>query len=372
METLGNQQLLTESVKKYVCKKCDYITNVKQHYEKHIYTSKHNNSKNGNQKLLTESVKKYVCKKCDYITNIKQNYDKHILSRKHNLETLGNQSIIKSENTIFQCEKCNKEYLNRSGLWKHRQKCNNINNESINNESINNHYDEKITINNDNTMNIILELVKQNSEFKELIAEQNKYIVSQNQNLQNHFIELSKEKVTMNNCNNTNNITNNNNHFNLNLFLNETCKNAMNINEFVEQINVTINDLEDTARLGYAEGISRIFIKGLKQLEVNERPIHCSDAKRETVYIKEGDIWEKDDSDKSRLTNAIRKVGHKNIRMIPEWKKKYPDCEDYYSNKNDLYLKIVNQSMCGGSIEETETNYNKIRKNIIKQVIIEK
>jgi hypothetical protein len=141
---------------------------------------------------------------------------------------------------------------------------------------------------------------------------------------------------------------------------------------FVEQIPLTINDLEDTARLGYVEGISRIFINGLKDLEVNERPIHCSDAKRETLYIKEGDIWEKDDSNKTRLTNAIRKVGHKNIRMIPEWKKKYPDCEDYYSKKNDLYLKIVNQSMCGGTEEETETNYNKIRKNIIKQVIIDK
>jgi hypothetical protein len=216
---------------------------------------------------------------------------------------------------------------------------------------------------------MFLELVKQNSEFKELLVEQNK----QNQNLQNQFIEMAKEKTT-NNSNNTNsnNTTNNNNHFNLNLFLNETCKNAMNLSDFVEQIPIHLTDLEDTARLGYAEGISRIFIKGLKNLEVNERPIHCSDAKRETLYIKEGDIWEKDDTEKTRLTNAIRKVGHRNIRMIPEWKKKYPDCETYDSKKNDLYLKIVGNSMCGGSVEETENNYNKIKKNIIKQVIIEK
>jgi len=146
----------------------------------------------------------------------------------------------------------------------------------------------------------------------------------------------------------------------------------MNINEFVEQIPVNLNDLEDTGRLGYAEGISRIFINGLKQLDVNERPIHCSDGKRETLYIKDGDIWEKDDTNKTRLETAIRKVAHKNMRMIPEWRKKYPDCHEYDSTKNDLYLKIVSNSMCGGTEEETENNYNKIKKNIIKEVIIDK
>jgi hypothetical protein len=340
METLGNKKVL-KSVNDINCYEntSQNITNNDDKIAGQEYLET-----NGNKKVL-KSVNKYVCNICDYSTSIKQHFDKHILTRKHIAETLGNQKVSKS---VYQCNNCNKIYKNRSGLWKHKQLC------YINQDNV---IDKSIIENNDKMINLVLELVKQNSEFKELL------------------IDLSKDKI-MNNCNNTtsnsHNTTNNNNHFNLNLFLNETCKNAMSITEFVEQIPLTINDLEDTARLGYVEGISKIFIKGLKELEVNERPIHCSDAKRETLYIKEGDIWEKDDSNKTRLTNAIRKVGHKNIRMIPEWKKKYPDCEDYYSKKNDLYLKIVNQSMCGGSEEETETNYNKIKKNIIKEVVIEK
>jgi hypothetical protein len=307
----------------------------------------------GNQ-IMPKICYRFYCKKCEYGTSKKSSFENHLQSKKHIsgiMETNGNQNYAYLHKN-YMCKNCDKLFKNRSGLWKHKQQC-------LNNS------DEKELI------PLVLELVKQNSDFKELLVEQNK----QNQALQLQFIELAKDKNINNSINMTNNTTNNttnNNHFNLNLFLNETCKNAMSITEFVEQIPVTINDLEDTARLGYAEGISKIFIKGLKDLEVNERPIHCSDGKRETLYIKEGDIWEKDDSDKTRLTNAIRKVGHKNIRMIPEWKKKYPDCEDYYSNKNDLYLKIVNQSMCGGSEEETETNYNKIRKNIIKEVVIHK
>jgi hypothetical protein len=312
-----------------------------------LFRCKKNEETNGNQKV----AKKYYCNICNYNTSRKSSYDKHILSRKHTDGNISQPKVANNCDNINKCELCNKFYKNRSGLWKHKQQCKKLNHIDVNS---NQEY---------NLIPLVLELVKQNSEFKELIFEQNKQL-----------IEISKEKTIHNSNNNTSNShnTTNNNHFNLNLFLNERCKNAMNINEFVEQIPVSIHDLEDTARLGYVEGISRIFIKGLKKLEINERPIHCSDVKRETVYIKEGNVWEKDDSDKSKLTNAIRKVGHKNIRMIPEWKKQYPDCEDYYSNKNDLYLKIVNQSMCGGSEEETEMNYNKIKKNIIKQVIIDK
>jgi hypothetical protein len=366
MATLSNKKVL-KSVSEYFCEKCNYKTSIKHHYEKHISTRKHKLATLSNQKIL-KSVEYYKCDICNYSTSIKQNYEKHVSSQKH--LQLTNTKVLKSVNNTYQCSYCKKEYIDRTGLWRHKKVCTMIDNNNIN--------EDTKSLNNDpNMMILVLELVKQNLEFKELLVEQNKYIVEQNkqnQNLQNQFIEIAKEKsITNTNSHNTiNNTTNNNSNFNLNLFLNETCKNAMSINEFVEQIPLSIDDLETTARLGYVEGISRIFINGLKQLEVNERPIHCSDGKRDTLYIKEGDIWEKDDSDKTRLTNAIRKVGHKNIRMIPEWKKKYPDCEDYYSKKNDLYLKIVNNSMCGGSEEETETNYHKIRKNIIKQVVIDK
>jgi hypothetical protein len=286
-------------------------------------------------------AKKYNCDICDYKCYKISDLERHKTTLKHkqNDQELLLDDPKRAKRATpeydYKCD-CGKTYKYKQGLWKHKQNCN---------------YD-----NSNNKSDLIMLLIKENTELKQMV------------------MEIVKNGTTNNNCNNTNNIntTNNNNHFNLNLFLNETCKNAMNINEFVDQIQVKLSDLENTGRLGYAEGISRIFIKGLKDLEVNERPIHCSDGKRETLYIKEGDKWEKDDSNKSKLENAIRKVGHKNIRMIPEWKKKYPDCEDYYSKKNNLYLNIVGNSMCGGTEEETETNYSKIKKNIIKEVIIDK
>jgi hypothetical protein len=346
---------------KYICINCDYLTTDLKDYKKHLHTKKHKSTFSNN--ISTEkSVKypqKYICINCDYSTCDIKDYNKHLNTNKH----------IGSTTKIYMCEYCNKEYKDRSGLWRHKQKC--IKNQNVLNDAS---FD---IVNNDKMINVVLELVKQNSEFKDLLVEQNKYIIEQNKqntNLQNQFIEIAKEK-TMNNChNNIHNTTNNtnNNHFNLQLFLNETCKNAMNITDFVEQINISLTDLENTGRLGYAEGISRIFVKGLKELEVNQRPIHCSDGKRETLYIKDGNVWQKDDNNKTRLTNAIKKVAHKNIRKITDWVNVHPNCKDSESNKNDLYLKIVSNSMSGLTDEEAEDNFNKIKKNIVKEVIINK
>jgi hypothetical protein len=320
-----------------------------------------------------ENQKLYECKLCNYFTLRKSSYDKHMLSQKHIYEFNNSE-----KDYCYKCKKCNKGYKNKSGLWKHKQNCcklenydklessisnldisnldiSNINNLDINNLDISNVKISSI-MENQHLLSIVLQLVKQNQEFKELLLEQNKQI-----------IEICKDKDKTINYNTTNN-----NQFNLNFFLNETCKDAMNISDFVEQLPIYLSDLEETARLGFAEGITRIFTRGLKELELNKRPIHCSDGKRETLYIKENDKWEKDDINKSKLEKMVRKVGTKNIRMIPEWKKKYPDCTEYNSKKNDLYLKIVGNSMCGGTVEETENNYNKIKKNIIKNVIIPK
>jgi len=186
-------------------------------------------------------------------------------------------------------------------------------------------------------------LLKENSEFKQLMIEQNKTM-----------IELAKNTGSYNNSHNTTNNTNNN--FNINFYLNETCKNAMNIMDFVSQLPVSIKHLEDTGRLGFAEGISKIFIDGLKQLNVTDRPIHCSDFKRETIYIKNNNEWNKDTDNKPILTNAIKHVAHKNIKQISEWTKIHPDYNDSSSKENDKYLKIVSESMSGISEEE----YNNI------------
>jgi hypothetical protein len=181
------------------------------------------------------------------------------------------------------------------------------------------------------------------------------------------MIELAKNAGNNNNSHNTN--TNN---FNLNFFLNETCKNAMNIMDFVSQLQVGIKELEDTGRLGFAEGISKIFINGLKQMDVSDRPIHCSDSKRDVVYIKDKDQWNKESDEKLILTNAIKHVAHKNIKQISEWTKENPEFNDSSSKQNDKYLKIVSNSMNGSSEEETNKNYNKIIKNIVKETVINK
>ena len=182
------------------------------------------------------------------------------------------------------------------------------------------------------------------------------------------MIELAKNSAGHHNTN----TNNSNNSFNLNFFLNETCKNAMNIMDFVNQLQIGIKELEETGRLGFTDGISKIFINGLKQIDVTNRPVHCSDLKREVLYIKNNGQWNKEDEDKALLTNAIKHVAHKNMKQIPEWTKENPDYKDQESKQNDQYLKIVSESMSGSSNEETNKNYTKIIKNIAKEAIIDK
>jgi hypothetical protein len=209
-------------------------------------------------------------------------------------------------------------------------------------------------------------LIKENTDFKQLMIEQNKTMVELAKKSGNTTTTTTTTTTTNTNTNN------NNNNFNLNFYLNETCKNAMNITDFVSQLPVNLTNLEDTGRLGFAEGISKIFIDGLKQINVNDRPLHCSDFKRETLYIKNNNEWNKETDNKIILTNAIKHVANKNIKQIFEWTKKYPDYNDYRSKKNDKYLKIVSQSMSGSTEEESLKNYSKIIKNIVRETTISK
>lgn len=196
-------------------------------------------------------------------------------------------------------------------------------------------------------------LIKENSEFKNIILE----------------IVKTVQPNTINNTNNNNNTTNN---FNLQFFLNDTCKDAINLVDFVNSLQVKLKDLEETAVIGYSEGVTRIFINGLNELDINKRPIHCSDAKRETLYIKEHDEWTKEDSDKTHLSKAIKTVGKKNIQQIFEWQKKYPEYNDPNSRDNDRYMKMICNTMSGATEEEQFKNLDKIIKNITKQVVIDK
>ena len=292
---------------------------------------------------LSPKIPQYFhCESCDYSTSNKKDYNKHLTTRKHKyndkIMTNGNDELNKEPKT-YVCQ-CGKIYKYRQGLHFHKKTCD---------------YKPSVTQNTDiNTQQfqIMLELIKDNKEIKDFLLEQNKQV-----------IELAKLAGS-------HNTTNSHNKFNINMFLNEKCKDALNISDFVSQLKIGINDLEETGRLGFADGISKIFINGLNQLEYYYRPIHCNDSKREVLYIKDSDKWTKEEADKPILTKAIKEVAYKNIKQISEWQKIHSDYNNPESKENDKYLQIVCESMSGSSKEESEKNYNKIIRKLAKETII--
>jgi len=286
---------------------------------------------------------KYCCKICDYNTSVKFSYDRHTLTSKHlkmvknvKNETNETKKEKKEKKENMTCE-CGEVYYSRTTLWRHKKICSLI---------------ETLVVQSDKTDKkdeLIDYLMKENKEIKELI------------------LELAK-KDSYNNCNNT--VNSHNKAFNLNFFLNETCKDAMNITDFVDSIKLQLSDLEGVGELGYVEGISNIIIKNLKGLDVTQRPVHCTDKKRETMYIKDEDKWEKDE-EKKKLHKVVRKVTCKNQNLIPTFKEKHPDCNTYHSKFSDQYNKIIIESM-GGKGDNDYEKEEKIIKNISKQVTIDK
>jgi hypothetical protein len=288
----------------------------------------------------------YKCDQCDYITKYRNDFKKHCTTRKHLILTSDCQKTLSDKKHV--CE-CGNEYKHRQSLFNHKKICQFCMDNIVpatQNQTQN--YDQP------NKDNLIEYLIKENAEFKTLIMEL-----------------VKKENNTLTNIN-SNNVNSNNKTFNLQFFLNEQCKDALNIGEFVDSIKVQLSDLETVGHIGYVEGVSKILIKNLNELDVVKRPIHCSDLKREVLYIKDDDKWSKENDDKLVIKKAIKDVANKNIRQINEWTNLNPDCKQSDSKKNDQYLKIVMNSMSGGSNEEQNHNIDKIIKNITKSVIIEK
>ena len=305
--------------------------------------------------------KKYLCECCHYTTERKSNFINHSNSAKHQMEIFGNKIKQKLSN-IYECEFCNKIYQTNAGLWKHKQRCKNDFQieESKNNYSGEDETEVKILT------NLVLEVVKQNKELINQNNETQKY----NQDLTNKIVELSKNCISNTNISNSHNNSHNKT-FNLQFFLNETCKDAMNIMDFVDSIKLQLTDLENVGKLGYIEGISNIITSNLKALDVTQRPIHCADKKRETIYIKDEDKWEKEDDQKKKIRKAIKRVVFKNQRLIPQFKEKHPDCLKSASKFSDQYNKIIVESM-GGSGDNDDEKEEKIIRNITKNVVIEK
>jgi hypothetical protein len=309
------------------------------------------------QKKSPKVAKTYECITCDYFTCKYSDYVKHLSTLKHTNKLDATLLLQNATNISDKCIEtyacnCGKKYNHSSSYYRHKKSC------------------EEPLVNSDfdNPENLIKYLMKENAEFKQLLIDQNKQMMAQNNNMMSQndrIMELSK------NVGNNNN-SNNNNSFNLNMYLNETCKDALNIMDFVNQLKIGLTELEETGRLGFANGISKIFIDGLKQIDINNRPVHCSDSKRETLYIKSNNEWNKEDGERKILTSALKHVANKNIKQISEWTKVHPDYNDSDSKENDRFLQIVSEAMSGSTVDETNKNYNKIIKNIVKETVIEK
>jgi len=314
--------------------------------------------------LSQDDNKLYDCSYCNIKTRNKKDYNKHILTKKHlkNVDLTSFNKSLTEKSQISQqhiCNICNKKYNSRVGLWYHKKKCDTKNQqENITIDIEESDPTEKsVPGGMDFSSELILELLKQNQEFKELILEQNK-----------QMLEISKDRSVTNN----NNITqNNHNKFNLNVFLNETCKDALNLSEFLESLILSLTDFENFGPLGYCGGISNILIKGLNTLDVSKRPIHCSDLKREVIHVKNNDTWHKDDN-KEQMIKAIKAIEHKNVKQMSLWAKANPEYKDPNHKKSDLYTKLIDQSLCDTDKEKAQKSYNKIIKMVAKEILVEK
>jgi len=327
-----------------------------------------------NQEIPEKSLK-HQCELCDYNTHITKDYMKHLRTIKHKtrvLATKPNEFVLKNPSIVLSCANCNKVYKDKTGLWRHKKKCSMISppHEMAALPSPTPSHSST----EDMQMNLILELVKQNQEFKNLIIQQSNQMMEQN----SHMMEQNKTiievaKNSQGNNNNTLSHNNNNNKtFNLQFFLNETCKDAMNMKDFIQSLEMSLPELEKMGEVGFAEGMSRVFVNRLNSLDVTQRPIHCSDVKREIIHIKDDNKWERDNANLDRLRKIIKQLTHKNILRVDDWKKANPGCTEYNSRKNDQYLKLNIEAI--GPIDEVEVkrDFGKIFRRVAESTTIDK
>jgi len=283
--------------------------------------------------LVPESSEIFVCEYCDYNTARKSQYDRHLSTDKHKKRE--NETYLKQESSKkFVCF-CNKSFNSRTSLWRHKNKC----------------LGENTIIDNDdpNDKELILMLIKQNSQ-----------LIQQNSDL----VKNGTHNTTI--SNNSHNKT-----FNMQFFLNETCKDAMNIMDFVNSIKIQLCDLENVGKVGFVDGISSIIVKNLNLLDETKRPVHCADTKREVMYVKDENKWEKEDEDKKKIRKMIKYVTHKNTKLMKEFREKYPGCEKSESKYSNSYDKLIVEAF-GGKGDNDEEKENKIIRKIAKNVVIEK
>jgi hypothetical protein len=344
------------------CKECNKHFNNKKLLDTHNNTNKHikkrdSNIKINNTQKSLKISKKFLCEICDYSTSKISDYNKHLLTTKH-INTTKYNNVVAKNAKEYKCE-CGKQYNHRSSLFNHQKICKNRNVPILLDES--NICQEVSTLetDNNNNNNMVQLLIKENSDFKNMIME----LVKNNSDLQKQMIDVC-QKIQPGTINN---INSHNKTFNLQVFLNEECKNAMNMSEFINSLQLKLSDLENIGKIGYIEGMTNIIIKQLNGTDTYIRPVHCSDLKREILYIKEENKWEKEGPDNKKMKNALRHIEQKNFKMLNEWQAKHPHFKECTSSENDTYLQIVSNATNG-----TAENMNKVIKKVLKNVVIEK
>ncbi len=296
---------------------------------------------------MPKNAETYYCEKCDFKCCKQSNWNTHLSTRKHAIRTNLNDFNAEKTTSLYVCKKCNKEYKARNSLWYHETKC------SLDTTKL-----EKV---NEELLSLICEQTKA----MEKITSQNVELQKQNTELVSKTLELCKPITNNTTINQT---TNNNQRFNINVFLNEKCKDAINFSDFVKNIQISYEDLENNAQLGFVNGISKIFIDNLKQLDITERPIHCTDVKRETMYIKDENIWTKQ-SDDEKLQKAIQTVSYRSMGKLAEWKQENPDYKDCNSEFSQKCVDIQLQTLAGSN---REIYYPKVIHTLAKETAVDK
>jgi hypothetical protein len=311
--------------------------------------------KQNETKKMPKKTENHFCEFCNFICSKKSNYSKHLLTAKH-ISAL-NETKVKQPNILCSqsiCPACNEGFNSRSTLWRHHKKCRKNAEISIN----------TIDATNKCNQSSIIEVIKQNSDFKELIIEQNKLIQEQSKSIM-ELVSKNTGNTTIN-CNNTTNQK-----FNLNFFLNTTCKDAMNMSEFIENINIDFKEIEDIGKDGYVSGMTNLILSRIRDLDITKRPLHCTDLKREIMYIKDNDEWCKDTPENNKLRNMITIVAKQNYSSLPLWREKHPECNNLDHPRFNLCIDMMRNILGDVGYDQIKLD-NKVIKNIAKHISIDK
>jgi len=295
----------------------------------------------------------YNCEPCGFATDNKTDYERHLTRKKHMIKHKLVNGDQTSEPNMYVCSYCYKSFKCRTSIYKHKTICKNATNSTTSSSNIPSSSEQNLCeVLAKNFTNAMLMLFQQNTEF------------------QTKMIELCKTGGTTqcNNNTNSNNTNCHNNTFNMNLFLNEKCKDAMNMKDFVNSIQLNFTDLENVGRLGYVEGMSNILIDNLQKTDIYKRPVHCSDVKRETLYVKDDNKWEREGPDHTKMVNAVLAVEHKNVALVNEWAKAHPMCMNSNTRDNQTYMKLSKTATDG----EKQGNIAKVIRKVARLVVIEK